>query len=90
MTRKVNGSATVTGLERRLARDCSSTRGDPRLRLVLWNGEELRASDDPPIGRVVLRDRRVILDLALHPDTSAWPTRTRADASRSRATWPPC
>jgi cyclopropane-fatty-acyl-phospholipid synthase len=44
------------------------TRGDPRLRLVLWNGEELRCSDTPPVGRIALRDRRLIFDLALHPD----------------------
>ena len=69
MTRKVNGRATVTGLERRLCQRLLATRGDPRLRLVLWNGEELRASDEPPLGRVVLRDRRLIFDLALHPDT---------------------
>ena len=58
----------VTGLERWLARRILETRGDPRLRLVLWNGEEVRISDAPPVGRVVLRDRRLMLDLFLHPD----------------------
>jgi cyclopropane-fatty-acyl-phospholipid synthase len=69
MTRKVNGRAPVSGLERRMCQRLLETRGDPRLRLVLWNGEELRASDEPPLGRIVLRDRRLIFDLALHPDT---------------------
>jgi cyclopropane-fatty-acyl-phospholipid synthase len=65
--RKVN-RATVSALERRMCQRLLETRGDPRLRLVLWNGEELRCSDAPPVGRVVLRDRRLIFDLALHPD----------------------
>src|SRR5262245_59165763 len=73
MTRKVNGRANagsaVSALERRLCQRLLETRGDPRLRLVLWNGEELRCSDAPPVGRVVLRDRKLIFDLALHPDT---------------------
>jgi len=60
--------SSVTGLERRLARRILETSGDPRIRLVLWNGEELRSSDVPPAGRVVFRDRRLIWDLALHPD----------------------
>ena len=60
--------SSVTGLERRLARRVLETRGDPRLRIVLWNGEELRISDAPPVGRVVFRDRGLFLDLALHPD----------------------
>jgi len=59
---------SVTGLERWLARRILETRGDPRLRIVLWNGEEVRCSDVPPIGRVVFRERRLMLDLALHPD----------------------
>jgi cyclopropane-fatty-acyl-phospholipid synthase len=60
---------SVTALERWLGRRILQTRGDPRIRLVLWNGEELRCSDVPPLGRVVFRDRRLMLDLALHPDT---------------------
>jgi cyclopropane-fatty-acyl-phospholipid synthase len=60
--------SSVTGLERRIARRILETRGEPRIRLVLWNGEELRVSDAPPVGRVVFRDRRLLLDLARHPD----------------------
>jgi len=59
---------SVTRLERWMARRILETCGDPRIRLVLWNGEELRCSDAPPLGRVVFRDRRLMLDLALHPD----------------------
>src|SRR5262245_27156448 len=69
MTRKVNGRPTVSPLERRLCQRLLDTRGDPHLRLVLWNGEELRCSDAPPVGRIVLRDRGVIFDIGLHPDT---------------------
>ena len=60
-------SAGVTALERRLARRVLETRADPRLRLVLWNGEELRISDAPAVGRVVLRRRRVLWDLLRRP-----------------------
>jgi cyclopropane-fatty-acyl-phospholipid synthase len=60
--------SSVTGLERRIARRILETHGDGRIRLVLWNGEELRTSDAPPVGRVVFHDRRLLLDLALHPD----------------------
>jgi hypothetical protein len=67
MKRKVN-RATVSAIERRMCQRLLETRGDPRLRLVLWNGEELRCSDAPPMGRIVLRDRRLIFALALHPD----------------------
>jgi cyclopropane-fatty-acyl-phospholipid synthase len=38
------------------------------VRLRLWNGEELRSSDQPPLARVVLRDRRLLRDLILHPE----------------------
>ena len=60
--------SSVTGLERSIARRILETRGDPRLRLVLWNGEELRISDLPPVGRIAFRDRWLLLDVALHPD----------------------
>ncbi len=60
--------SSVTGLERRIAHRILETRGNPRIRLVLWNGEEIRASDAPPAGRVVFRDRRLLLYLALHPE----------------------
>jgi cyclopropane-fatty-acyl-phospholipid synthase len=69
MTRDSNGStSSVTSLERRAARRILETRGDPRLRIVLWNGEELRTSDQPPAGRIVFRDRGLLPYLALRPD----------------------
>ncbi len=61
-------AGSVTGLERWMARRILETRGDPRIRLVLWNGEELRCSDLPPVGRVVFRDRSLMLHLAIHPE----------------------
>ena len=70
MARKDGSSLPgVTSLERWLARRLLETRGDPRVRLVLWNGEELRLSNAPPVGRVVLRERRVVRDLLRHPGT---------------------
>jgi len=66
---RTDGSSSpgVTGLERRLARRVLEMLGEPRLRLVLWNSEELRLSDAPAAGRIVLRERRVIRDLLLQP-----------------------
>jgi len=60
-------SPGVTGLERALARRVLESRGDPRLRLVLWNGEELRLGDAPPVGRIALRHRRVLRELLRQP-----------------------
>ncbi len=60
-------SPGVTALERRLARRVLEMHGDPRLRLVLWNAEELRLGDLPPVGRIVLRERRVLWDLLRQP-----------------------
>jgi cyclopropane-fatty-acyl-phospholipid synthase len=57
----------VTRLERRLARRVLELRGDPQLRLMLWNGEELRLADVSPVGRIVLRERRVVWDLLRQP-----------------------
>ncbi|HXZ83918.1 MAG TPA: cyclopropane-fatty-acyl-phospholipid synthase family protein [Myxococcota bacterium] len=70
MTRDWDGSVIsgVTGLERSVALRILETRGDPRLRIVLWNGEEVRLSDEPPLARIVFRDRRVLPYLALHPE----------------------
>jgi len=69
MTHGSFGSAAgVTGFERRIARRLLEKRGDPRLRIVLWNGEEIRSSDQPPVGRIVFRDRGVVPYLARHPD----------------------
>src|SRR5512139_4081417 len=70
MARKDGSSLPgVTPVERRLARRLLESRGDPRLRLVLWNGEELRLSNVPPLGRIVIRERRVMRDLLRHPGT---------------------
>lgn len=68
MARKDGSSLPgVTPIERWLAWRLLESRGDPRLRLALWNGEELRLANVPPVGRVVIRERRVLRDLLLNP-----------------------
>jgi cyclopropane-fatty-acyl-phospholipid synthase len=39
--------------------------GNPPIRLVLWNGEEISTSDEPPVARVRIHDRRTLLKLWL-------------------------
>jgi cyclopropane-fatty-acyl-phospholipid synthase len=60
--------SSVTALERGIARHLLASHCDPRVRLVLWNGEELASSDVPPMARVVLRDRALLRELILHPE----------------------
>ncbi len=42
--------------------------GGPPVRVVLWSGEEVAASERPPLATVRLRDRRVLLELLWDPD----------------------
>ncbi len=61
-------SRRVSGIERRLARRLLRAVGSPPLRFVLWNGEEIAASDAPPLARVVLRDRATFWKVLLDPN----------------------
>lgn len=58
----------VSGIERLLARRLLRAVGSPPVRLVLWNGEEIAASDAPPPARVVLRDRATFWKVLLDPN----------------------
>lgn len=68
-------SPGVRPAERRLARGLLDALGGPPVSIVLWNGEEVRASHsgeaaaagEPP-SRVHLRDRRILGELLRHPD----------------------
>ncbi len=42
--------------------------GDPPLRLVLWDGQEIACADRAPIARVVIRDRGAMLKLIANPE----------------------
>ena len=58
----------VSGLERWLAKRMLRAMGNPPLRLVLWNGEQIAASDAPPVARVLLHDRATFWKVLLDPD----------------------
>ena len=57
----------VATLDRRLARTMLNIFGDPSLRLGLWNGEEIGASSEQPIARVLIRDRGALYKLLSNP-----------------------
>lgn len=42
--------------------------GDPPVRFVLWNGEEVAISRERPVARLLVRDARAVLRLAANPE----------------------
>jgi cyclopropane-fatty-acyl-phospholipid synthase len=64
------GPARLRPAERRLLEQCLRALGDPPFSLVAWTGEEIapRGGATPPLGRLVLRDRLRLGDLAHGPD----------------------
>lgn len=54
-------------IERWLARQLLRGLGSPPLRIVLPGGEEVAASEAPPVGRVIFRDRATLWKLSVHP-----------------------
>lgn len=58
----------VFGIERSLARRMIRAIGCPPIRFVLWNGEEITASDAMPVARVVFHDRATFWKVLLDPD----------------------
>ncbi len=42
--------------------------GEPPVRLVLWDGEEIGTSNVPPVARVIIRDRPTLWRLILDPE----------------------
>lgn len=53
--------------ERWLMRKILQSCGNPPVRLVFWNGEELGASNEAPVGRLHIRNRNTLKQLFLHP-----------------------
>jgi cyclopropane-fatty-acyl-phospholipid synthase len=41
--------------------------GHPPIRFVLWNGEEFASTGEPPVGRIVIRNRAALRRLLLRP-----------------------
>ena len=57
----------VSALDRWLARKILESLGTPPLALKLWNGEEVRAGDRPPVTRAHIRNRAAFYQLLLNP-----------------------
>lgn len=58
----------TNALDRRVAGRLLEALGRPPLRLVLWDGEEVAAGAEPPVGRVRIGDRRALHKLWFDPD----------------------
>jgi len=63
-----SGGAKVYGIDRWLLRKMSQRLGDPPLQVVLWNGEEITNSSEPPVARVRIGDRRTFLKLLFNTE----------------------
>jgi cyclopropane-fatty-acyl-phospholipid synthase len=58
----------ATALERGLLRWLLRAVGNPPVRFVLWNGEEIGISPEPTVAHVHIRDPGALRRLALHPE----------------------
>ena len=58
----------VTGMDRWLVRKILQMGGNPPVRVVLWNGEEIATSPAPAVGRVRLHNRETLLKILVNPD----------------------
>jgi cyclopropane-fatty-acyl-phospholipid synthase len=65
---KIPVGGKVTGVDRWLVRSVLKAGGNPPIRVVLWNGEELTTSAMPGVGRVHLHDRNTLLKVLANPD----------------------
>jgi cyclopropane-fatty-acyl-phospholipid synthase len=54
--------------ERWLLRRALKSLGDPRIRVVLWNGEVISVAGAQPVASVIIRDRSTLLRLIANPD----------------------
>src|SRR5687768_2216691 len=59
----------ASAVDRWLARLLLRGVGVPDVGVVLWDGQEVRGlAGPPPVARIVLRDRRILLRLLANPD----------------------
>jgi cyclopropane-fatty-acyl-phospholipid synthase len=66
------GISTGTRLEalspdRSVVRWIMKSAGNPRISVKLWNGDEFRITDSPPIACMEIRDRRAVVELIRSP-----------------------
>ncbi|MGD0656290.1 MAG: cyclopropane-fatty-acyl-phospholipid synthase family protein [Thermoguttaceae bacterium] len=57
-----------SAFERWLCRGLLKTLGDPPVSLVLWDGKEIKTSDQRPVARVIIGDRPTLRRLILDPE----------------------
>jgi cyclopropane-fatty-acyl-phospholipid synthase len=55
-------------IERRILHKLLSLMGNPPVRFVLWNGEQVPASGSPERRRVLIHNRQTLWQLAINPD----------------------
>ena len=53
--------------------------GSPPLQLVFWNGERYAVTDDPPVARLHIRDRRTLWQLIINPELKFGDAYSRGD-----------
>lgn len=58
----------VYELDRSLLRWLLEALGNPAIRFVLWNGEEVYLSSERPVARVHIRDRAALMKLSVNPE----------------------
>ena len=58
----------VTSLDRLIAGRIQRSIASAHVRLELWDGSSQYDADAPPLGALVVRDRRTLIGLALNPD----------------------
>lgn len=67
MSARPAGIRRSSRFERWLLRGVLTACGNPAVEVRLWDGEIVRTSEKPPLGRVCIRDPGVLRKMALHP-----------------------
>jgi cyclopropane-fatty-acyl-phospholipid synthase len=63
-----HNTGKVSDLERSSLRRVFALLGNPPIEFVLWNGEVVNTSHDPPVARLRIRNRSLLLRLLYRPD----------------------
>jgi cyclopropane-fatty-acyl-phospholipid synthase len=63
-----NGAPRTSMLEKRVLQRLMAGLGNPPIKAVLWNGDEIQITSEPSVARVHFRDRMAMLKAALDPD----------------------
>jgi cyclopropane-fatty-acyl-phospholipid synthase len=58
----------VYGVERWMLQRVLHLLGDPPIRVVLWNGEEVSTTGAKPVARVIIKDRKALFGILTNPE----------------------